>query len=550
MRYLIDFKNTASQEQINAYLSDNECTLLRKFTGFEQVYLITSDRELPTTEIIDKIINDNLTQVRPHEIYVNTGKTNYDNSTPMSVDSIANWWMTYSIEGADFTQSSINVPKRGKNVNLYLVDSGIEITHPEFEFSNITLLHSFNDDFKDYNGHGTALASVICGKTCGLADPNLKIVKIFQNDVPMYQSDILIALEMILLDMQANPTMYSIVNMSWSIDKNEYIDSKIATLKAAGAHCVVAAGNSGKPIADVTPASIEECYVVGAYNQDFKPCDFSNYTALDLVTSPDQTNYGKLDIWAPGENIMAATLDGTTRMVAGTSIAAAIHSAALAYNFSYLVADPNTSVFPTTLNAIQWAQRFTSDKRGLIDLSDPKYAGSVNYLTTYYVDGTEDPMWVRPTRKMTVLVNSEYRFLLGAAWVYDSCEVVSGTMPPNADIKNMVFSWKPADVLQDNEYKIYSVSIKLNKGTEYDLTSLEFLVLPESKLESWREPTGDPIIDSFTLQVVGCQNGTEPFATQPCGMIYCTLEQINFCRCCEEFKGLCYLCVCENQACP
>jgi hypothetical protein len=59
MKYIIDFKNTASDTEIAAYLNENGCTPVKIYNNFLKVYLIDSENVPPTLNIVESITNDN-----------------------------------------------------------------------------------------------------------------------------------------------------------------------------------------------------------------------------------------------------------------------------------------------------------------------------------------------------------------------------------------------------------------------------------------------------------------------------------------------------------
>jgi hypothetical protein len=144
-----------------------------------------------------------------------------------------------------------------------------------------------------------------------------------------------------------------------------------------GIRVVVSAGNTGLPIADVTPAAMKDVITVGSYNQDFSPCAFSDFGGSVIVDTAGLVNYGELDIWAPGSRIWVAAIDGTYQYAAGTSFSAGIVSASIAYNSAGIIAGSTITQYYRDTNFKP------SGKSGLLILSDPKYSNSVNLVVAF-----------------------------------------------------------------------------------------------------------------------------------------------------------------------
>ncbi len=322
MRFLIDFKNDAAEIDIDSYLSANGCAVIKTYSAFDKVYLVEALAPQPDA-IVESILDDAANAI------------DLLSTMSWSTSAMDDWWKVSSALKPDLNAAEITYSRPVVNGVMYLVDSGIDATHPEFSSARISNLFSFNGDFADYNGHGTALASVVVGATCGIVDAQVKSVKIFQNGTPTLVSDLLSAFDAIYLDGISNVGFIRVVNLSWSIAKNTYVESKIQQLIDYGFVVMTSAGNSGTPIENVTPASMEPAITVGAYDFDFEPCDFSNYTGY-LQTTEGPVNYGALDVWAPGKDIKVAHLGGGLSFTAGTSIASAIHSAAILFNSHFL----------------------------------------------------------------------------------------------------------------------------------------------------------------------------------------------------------------------
>jgi len=384
MKYVIDFYDHVSEQVIEQFLTDNNITLLKQLESFGKVYLVQTETEIASNELIEDISLDTEQGIELLSFSIDL-VDNYI-ETSFDVEDEKNWWKVATINKIDFDKQINNHKIRGVNSTVYIVDSGITVSHPEFATANIELLHSFNGNFTDNNGHGTALSSLIVGSSCGLANPKLKVVKVFDNNQPTYQSDMLIALDTILADFINSSKKSSVVNMSWAIPKNEYVNNKIQHMINQGMYVVAAAGNNGTPITDVTPASIPDVLTIGSFGQDLTPSAFSNYTGgSDISYTANDVNYGALDGWAPGEQIWAANKNGGYGYIAGTSASSAIASAAIAYNVDASLTNGGMLDDRAVItNSLSLYNSIGVGREDLLDLSDPLYDNSVNKCVTFF----------------------------------------------------------------------------------------------------------------------------------------------------------------------
>lgn len=392
MKFLIDFKAEALDADISAYLQQHGCTVLKEWVNFDKIFLVEANAMPPSDAMIDRITEENHLAISPLDVitlnpYFGTHRDPNKESISIDVNDTKDWWKNYSRSQPEFVNATTSINRRGQSINVYIVDSGIEASHPEFANANITNIYSVTPgDFSDNRGHGTAIASVIAGATCGITDANLKIVKIFNPGHTTTEHEFLDALDAIINDHVDNT--YSVLNASWSIPKNEWVEHKLRILEDEGVFIIAAAGNSGTSIEDVTPAGMLDVITVGAYNKDLKPCNFSDFSGGSTISvTGDAVNHGQLDGWAPGEEIWAAGLDGTYSYVAGTSIAAGIASAILASNLSHHVYEDTgerVEGFGSTKvsTAVLGSSTYIFSRLDLLDLSDPKYQNSVNLIAT------------------------------------------------------------------------------------------------------------------------------------------------------------------------
>jgi hypothetical protein len=383
-QYIIDFINTATTEQVNEYVLANGMLIVTEFDKLGKVYLVETSSTPTVGGIVESVIDNSASNLT--RLTIDSALNSPVRTQSIDLADNKNWWKAASIYSADLTKPAENCGIYGTGVRVYVMDSGIESTHPEFVGVNITNLFSFTGDFTDTTGHGTSMASLIAGNTCSLTDASIQVVKIFDQNVATKLSDMLSAFNAIVTDFTANGNKGAVVNVSWSIPFNQYINDKVSLLGAYGIYVVVAAGNDGQPITNVSPATVPTALVVGAYNQNLAPCDFSAYTGgsiIDLTAQP--VNFGELDGWAPGEYIWAAGLDGTYGYIAGTSASAAITSGALAYNLSVRMVNSTGTWFgvkPTVKNVTTQMGKLSLSKQNLLTLA-ANYSNSINKIVSY-----------------------------------------------------------------------------------------------------------------------------------------------------------------------
>lgn len=456
MNFILDFKDDLTQEYVDSYLATRGYTKLQTYSSFKHVYLVSCD-QTPTvdTDLVSVVADDD------HEIELHADSyRTFDNSTE------ENWWKMAVISNPNFETTQQQLLVRGSRATIYIMDSGIEHTHPEFAGSNITLLHSFNGDFIDRIGHGTGIASLMVGATAGISNAKLKVVKITDPTKTTKTSDLLAAFDAIVADHAANGSPVSVVNISWNIVRNLYVESKINALMDAGIFVVAAAGNQGQPIQNLTPASMFSVITIGAFNQNLEPCSFSNYNGPD----------GDLDGWAPGEQIYVAQLNGGFGFIQGTSCSTAIASATLAYNLDYFVLDDNGYFASETIinSDTARAQRRLIFPRQDILMLEGQYADSPNSIATVLTKGSfadNDSSHV-----VSLFVSGKLR----NTWVFTNENVASTTFSVPLPAGLTLSNGHIIGTLPETETRyIYEtvVTIAYNDGTQRDV-SVKIHVLP------------------------------------------------------------------------
>ena len=197
----------------------------------------------------------------------------------------------------------------GQNVDVYILDSGIRITHAEFGGRAIWG-ESFTGELTktDEYGHGTHVAGIVAGKTVGVAKrANVIAVRVLDKVGSGRWSRVIAGLDW-SYKMFLRRSRQAVINMSISGGYSSSLNSAIANIINLGIHVVVAAGNNAVDACTQSPASTTLAMTVGAVNSQDSMSSFSNYGTC-------------VDILAPGEVIQSAyfTDDNASAFMSGTS---------------------------------------------------------------------------------------------------------------------------------------------------------------------------------------------------------------------------------------
>ena len=295
--------------------------------------------------------------------------------------------------------------------NIYLMDSGVNSSHSEFN-NNVQDLYTITPGiFADNVGHGTQLASAMIGKTVGVAPEfvNVKNVKIFDASRTTTLEDLIGAFQAIADDVAANPGNH-VVNMSWVISKNAIVEHLIQSLMGNyGIKFVCAAGNSGQPIELLTPAAMDSVITVGAIDNSDIICGFTNYVTDPLDPSLPLFKETSVDVFAPGFKCKVADYTGVNALTktTGTSVASAYVAAVAAY--TSLLLYPKIATQADLYTAV-----VEYSTKELILMTDPKYALMPNRIVWCLNDCQETKMpkittighrsqWEKPTPDLNKL---------------------------------------------------------------------------------------------------------------------------------------------------
>ena len=201
----------------------------------------------------------------------------------------------------------------GLGVSVYVIDSGINCDHVDFQGRAFFPVDFTNSGHEDDLGHGTHVAGIIGGTLFGVAKKSSLIgLKVFGGKGSTSWATILAAFGWAYEDIKAKGRP-AIINLSLRGDYLEAANRAVAGFRRAGIPVVVSAGNDGVNACQFSPGSAPEALTVAAVNM------------LDEFLLVPPSNGGHcVDILAPGGSIVSDFIGSRYEifLLSGTSMAA------------------------------------------------------------------------------------------------------------------------------------------------------------------------------------------------------------------------------------
>ncbi|KZT72431.1 serine-type endopeptidase [Daedalea quercina L-15889] len=227
----------------------------------------------------------------------------------------------------------------GEGVDVYVIDTGINVAHIEFE-GRATWGKTVpqNDEDVDANGHGTHCAGTIASRRYGVAKAaNVIAVKVLGSNGSGTMSDVMAGVVWTVQQAVAKAKAAaeefrrtgkashkgSVANMSLGGGKSKALDDAVNRAVDNGVHFAVAAGNDNKDACNNSPAAAKKAVTVGASTLGDERAYFSNHGPC-------------VDIFAPGLNVRSTYIGSETAeaTLSGTSMASPHTAGLLAYLLS------------------------------------------------------------------------------------------------------------------------------------------------------------------------------------------------------------------------
>lgn len=214
----------------------------------------------------------------------------------------------------------------GKDVDIAIVDTGIDYNHPQLSsrFGDVKGYDFVDGDYDpmDKEGHGTHVSGTACSRNYGVSlESRLFGVRVLDENGSGSESDVIAGIEWCVKN------NIDVINMSLgSTNASRAFESICNLAYDKGVIIVAAAGNES--YGPSYPAAFDESVIaVAAIDQYNEHAEFSNIW---------QTN----DISAPGVGIMSCYPEGGYRILNGTSMATPHVTGTIALALSLFKQDP------------------------------------------------------------------------------------------------------------------------------------------------------------------------------------------------------------------
>jgi len=239
----------------------------------------------------------------------------------LETDERTTLWGLDRVDDRTKRDNDYTPPNTGKNVHVFVADTGIRITHTDFGGRAVATIDAITNGnpkvckstdkncANDRQGHGTHCAGTIGGNKYGVAkDATLHAVKVLSDNGSGSFSWFIKALDWVEQAGRLRPAIFSA--SLGGFGTHQSVKQAIDDVTKKGVLVVVAAGNENTNACKYTPAFVPSAVTVGSTTSSDSRSGFSNTGNC-------------LDIFAPGSSIKSAGHRSNTaeQSMSGTSMA-------------------------------------------------------------------------------------------------------------------------------------------------------------------------------------------------------------------------------------
>ncbi|KAK2463051.1 hypothetical protein APHAL10511_004706 [Amanita phalloides] len=291
----------------------------------------------------------------------------------------------------------------GEGVDVYVIDTGINTKHVEFEGRakwGVTVPQDDEDD--DGNGHGTHTAGTIASRKYGVAKKaEVYAVKVLGSNGSGSMSDVAKGVEFAANAAKVKATSGnskhrgSVANMSLGGSKSVVLDKLVDRAVASGLHFAVAAGNDNRDACNFSPAGAQKAITVGASTLGDERAYFSNWGRC-------------VDVFGLNIRSTYKGSDHATAVLSGTSMAAPHTAGLMAYLLSIYPSPQFNPTFDEQSNLLSLQSQQTFDAYTVIHASLPTwisdYMPSPRLLEALTAPVPEKPKTLTPLQLKNAIV--------------------------------------------------------------------------------------------------------------------------------------------------
>ncbi len=218
----------------------------------------------------------------------------------------------------------------GAGVRAYIIDTGIQATHPQFGGRAQNVYDYAGGTGADCNGHGTHVAGIVGAVTYGVAKGvSLRGVRVLDCTGSGTTSAIVAGIDWVRLNAQKP----AVANLSLGGAFSAVLNTAVTSLVNSGVFTTVVSGNENQNACNVSPASATAALTVAGTNADDTRLSSGNYGSC-------------VDIYAPGGSIVSTWINSGTATLSGSSMAAP-HAAGVAALYKSAFGDAASSTIDT-----------------------------------------------------------------------------------------------------------------------------------------------------------------------------------------------------------
>lgn len=312
-RYLLQLKNPMTMESLclqddKVQSANHVRSGIRKVFSFGQFEGMVGEF---TKDVIQRLADNPLVARISPDITVKTADYSTQYNAPNHLVRLS---QDGPIENDDDNEYFYDSNLLGRGVNVYIIDTGVFVEHPEFE-GRALLGPNYSNDARhiDYVGHGTHVACIAASKTYGVAKKAQIIsIKTLDHNGQGSLSSVIAGLEY-AVNHRAEAEKPGVANLSLGAARSTILDAAIEAAVESGLLIIAAAGNSNIDACRTSPAGSTNAISVGAINDvKDKIASFSNWGHC-------------VDIFSSGVDVKSVSNNpydfGQSKQMSGTSMA-------------------------------------------------------------------------------------------------------------------------------------------------------------------------------------------------------------------------------------